>query len=84
MGRQMIFDDIYYADQAHEEAPWLIRNGEHRVVGHYAEGRGVNWGAMMADGDKEWLADLIQQKIGGAGRKDAIVSHAAQKASSQP
>ncbi len=55
MGQRVMFDDEYYADQSHDEAPWLIRNGEHRVVGHYTNGS-VNWGGVMMEADKEWLA----------------------------
>jgi hypothetical protein len=54
--------DGYYAAQAHSEAPWLIRNHEHRVVGHYNNGE-VIWGGAMKDADKPWLTQLIQQTL---------------------
>lgn len=64
MDRKVIFDDSYYAERAHDEAPWLIRNGEHRVVGHYTSKSAVSWGALMREADKEWLGDLIRKKLG--------------------
>lgn len=62
---KVVLDDTYYAEQAHDQAPWLIRNDEYRVVGHYTVSGGVSWGGAMKEADKSWLADLIQQKITG-------------------
>jgi len=64
MDRKIVFDDSYYAERAHEEAPWLIRNAEHRVIGHYNPKVGLSWGALMLEADKEWLQNLIQLKLG--------------------
>ncbi|MEP7353761.1 MAG: hypothetical protein ABI824_11060 [Acidobacteriota bacterium] len=63
MADRVMFDDQYYADQSHAEAPWLIRNGEHRVVGHYTQEAGVNWGGLMREADKEWLFGLVKLKL---------------------
>ena len=63
MARRMEFDETYYAEQSHDEAPWLIRNREDRVVAHYTVNGGINWGALMTDADKERLLLLIKQKL---------------------
>ena len=63
MAQRVMFDDQYYADQSHGEAPWLIRNGEHRVVGHYTDSGGVSWGGLMKEADKEWLTGLVKVKL---------------------
>ncbi|MEO5924713.1 MAG: hypothetical protein ABIR70_12890 [Bryobacteraceae bacterium] len=55
--------DGYYAAQSHGEAPWLIRDHEHRVVGHYTVAAGISWGGAMREADKQWLAHLIQQTL---------------------
>ncbi|MEI9814755.1 MAG: hypothetical protein WDO18_19900 [Acidobacteriota bacterium] len=65
MGQRVILDHGYYADKAHDAAPWLIRNEEHRVVGHYTTGGGVSWGGVMKDADKESMAEIVKERLGG-------------------
>lgn len=64
MGQTVQFGEGYYAQRANDFAPWLIRNAEHRVVGHYTVKTGVSWGMVMSAADKEWLAAAIGEKLG--------------------
>jgi len=66
MGRSVLFqfDKGYYAARANDSAPWLIRNAEHRVVGHYSVANGVQWGDYMEAADKEWLGEMVKMKLG--------------------
>ena len=75
MGK-ILFDDQYYAEQAHAEAPWLIRNEEYRVVGHYTALDGVVWGSAMTEADKAWLGDLIPKKLASLGSRNPGCSRA--------
>ena len=63
MGQSVKLDDRYYAQQSHNAAPWLIRNDEHRVVGHFSANGGVSWGGAMSEADKARVAELIQEKL---------------------
>ena len=63
MGQSVKLDDRYYAQQSHDAAPWLIRNEEHRVVGHFSAQGGVSWGGAMAEADKAPIAALIEEKL---------------------
>lgn len=63
MGQSIPLEQGYYAHQAHSQAPWLIRNAEHRVVGHYTIAGGASWGMVMPEPDKARLLELLQQRI---------------------
>lgn len=63
MGQSIQFEKGYYAHRSHAEAPWLIRNAEHRVVGHYTPAGGASWGMVMPETDKDWLLPLLQQEL---------------------
>jgi hypothetical protein len=63
MGQTVEFDRGYYAQQSHAAAPWMIRNVEDRVVGHYTVAGGVSWGMVMPEADKDWLLALLKQKL---------------------
>jgi hypothetical protein len=62
MGRSVIIDDEYYADQDHEKAPWVIRNGQDVVVGYYSD-KGITWNEAMDELDKTWLPDVLKLKL---------------------
>jgi hypothetical protein len=63
MGQSVKLDDRYYAQQSHGEAPWLIRDEENRVVGHFSAKGGLSWGGAMKKADEERVAELVKEKL---------------------
>ena len=62
MGRTVIIDDEYHADQDHAEAPWVIRNSRENVVAYHSA-MGTTWTEKMDETDKLWLPEVLKRKL---------------------
>ena len=62
MGRTVIIDDEYYADQDHDKAPWVVRNSSDNVVAYYSTAD-INWTDKMDATDKLWLPEVLKRKL---------------------